>query len=198
MVRVNDRGPFAHGRIIDLSMAAADQLGMIGAGTARVRVEYLPAETNQYLADRGLELPEQWYAAQTAEPDATAVQEVAVRDLPTPVQELWDPAQQPRGGAQDDVISPPFRLSVAPSAQAAEAASGRYRILAGSFGDVANAEAQADLLNGIAMCAVKPATVNGRRMFRVLLGPVGEVDAARRLLEQAKASGVSDARILVE
>ncbi len=38
-VRINDRGPFAHGRIIDLSRAAADKLDMIGAGTARVRVE---------------------------------------------------------------------------------------------------------------------------------------------------------------
>lgn len=39
IVRVNDRGPFADGRIIDLSYAAATRLGMIGDGTARVLVE---------------------------------------------------------------------------------------------------------------------------------------------------------------
>ncbi len=38
-VRVNDRGPFAKNRIIDLSKAAADKIGMIDQGTARVRVE---------------------------------------------------------------------------------------------------------------------------------------------------------------
>jgi rare lipoprotein A len=38
-VRVNDRGPFAKGRIIDLSRAAAHEIGMIEPGTARVRVE---------------------------------------------------------------------------------------------------------------------------------------------------------------
>jgi len=38
VVRINDRGPFIGGRIIDLSKAAADSLGMIDAGTARVRV----------------------------------------------------------------------------------------------------------------------------------------------------------------
>ena len=38
-VRVNDRGPFVGGRIIDVSLAAARQLGMLRAGTARVRVE---------------------------------------------------------------------------------------------------------------------------------------------------------------
>ena len=38
-VRLNDRGPFAKGRIIDLSRAAADEIDLIGPGTARVRLE---------------------------------------------------------------------------------------------------------------------------------------------------------------
>jgi rare lipoprotein A len=40
-VRVNDRGPFADGRIIDLSREAADQLGFLQKGTAKVRVRYI-------------------------------------------------------------------------------------------------------------------------------------------------------------
>jgi rare lipoprotein A len=40
-VRLNDRGPFVAGRIIDLSRAAAAQLGFVNQGTARVRVRYL-------------------------------------------------------------------------------------------------------------------------------------------------------------
>lgn len=40
IVRINDRGPFKHGRIIDLSRRAADALGMVRQGTARVRVQY--------------------------------------------------------------------------------------------------------------------------------------------------------------
>jgi rare lipoprotein A (peptidoglycan hydrolase) len=44
-VRVNDRGPFVAGRIIDLSHAAAEKLGIYGKGTAKVRVKYIgPAE----------------------------------------------------------------------------------------------------------------------------------------------------------
>lgn len=38
-VRVNDRGPFVPGRLIDLSAAAADSLGFIHRGTTKVRVE---------------------------------------------------------------------------------------------------------------------------------------------------------------
>lgn len=37
-VRINDRGPFVRGRIIDLSKAAAREIGMLGPGTARVRI----------------------------------------------------------------------------------------------------------------------------------------------------------------
>ncbi len=44
-VRINDRGPFVDGRIIDVSRAAARALRMIGPGTARVRVEILEAPT---------------------------------------------------------------------------------------------------------------------------------------------------------
>lgn len=41
VVRINDRGPYAHGRIIDLSRAAAERLEMIRSGTARVTLEHL-------------------------------------------------------------------------------------------------------------------------------------------------------------
>ena len=41
VVRLNDRGPFARGRIIDLSRAAAESLDMVRAGTARVEVQSL-------------------------------------------------------------------------------------------------------------------------------------------------------------
>jgi rare lipoprotein A len=41
VVRINDRGPFIKGRLIDLSYGAAAAIGMIGPGTARVRLEVL-------------------------------------------------------------------------------------------------------------------------------------------------------------
>lgn len=43
-VRINDRGPFVRGRIIDLSRAAAERIGMIGPGTARVEVTIVQAK----------------------------------------------------------------------------------------------------------------------------------------------------------
>jgi peptidoglycan lytic transglycosylase len=45
-VLINDRGPFAKGRVIDLSYAAAHEIGMIGPGTANVRIEVVARPEN--------------------------------------------------------------------------------------------------------------------------------------------------------
>ncbi|MGE0651139.1 MAG: septal ring lytic transglycosylase RlpA family protein [Alphaproteobacteria bacterium] len=52
-VRVNDRGPFAHGRIIDLSRQGAQLLGFHRKGTAKVRVEIMAQESRQIAARWG-------------------------------------------------------------------------------------------------------------------------------------------------
>ncbi|OAG78641.1 Rare lipoprotein A precursor [Acetobacter malorum] len=44
VVTVNDRGPYSHNRIIDLSQAAAARIGMLGAGVAHVKIEAAPIE----------------------------------------------------------------------------------------------------------------------------------------------------------
>ncbi len=46
VVLVNDRGPFAHDRIIDLSYAAAKKLGVVGPGTAKVEIVALDSAKN--------------------------------------------------------------------------------------------------------------------------------------------------------
>ncbi len=51
IVMVNDRGPFAKERILDVSERAAEILGFKNSGSTKVRVEYLPAQTKRLLAD---------------------------------------------------------------------------------------------------------------------------------------------------
>ena len=58
-VRINDRGPFVEGRIIDLSRAAASKLNMVGAGVAKVEVRIIenPSElegNEDHIAETGL------------------------------------------------------------------------------------------------------------------------------------------------
>jgi rare lipoprotein A (peptidoglycan hydrolase) len=47
VVRINDRGPFIAGRIIDISRGAAEQLQMISAGVARVTVEVIQSSRSK-------------------------------------------------------------------------------------------------------------------------------------------------------
>lgn len=81
VVRVNDRGPFVEGRMIDLSLSAASQLGFAVAGEARVRVRYLGP-------------------APVVTPARTGIQEAALSAVPVPevqptpgVYELAQPRQ---------------------------------------------------------------------------------------------------------
>lgn len=70
IVRINDRGPFIDGRVVDLSFAAAEELGFDKKGTARVRIEALgPAEkvnaTEQARLAQALASPPKYLKPQT-------------------------------------------------------------------------------------------------------------------------------------
>ena len=65
IVRVNDRGPFHVGRIIDLSYAAATKLDYIGYGTAQVEVEAIDLDTYQHPKRDMSAKPQANYSTQT-------------------------------------------------------------------------------------------------------------------------------------
>ncbi|MBA2124754.1 septal ring lytic transglycosylase RlpA family protein [Hyphomicrobium methylovorum] len=68
LVRVNDRGPYVNDRIIDMSHAAASQLGYVNKGRARVRVQYAgraplngdDRREREYLFAQQRQQPQQW------------------------------------------------------------------------------------------------------------------------------------------
>jgi rare lipoprotein A len=53
VVRINDRGPFIRGRVLDVSKAAAKNIGMISSGTAQVCYQVVDA-ADQKVAGKGL------------------------------------------------------------------------------------------------------------------------------------------------
>lgn len=79
VVRINDRGPFVDGRIIDLSRGAADSLGLLGAGTGEVRVRYLGPAPRLGGGSR-LQQARAEPAQRTATPDAFWIQAGAFSD----------------------------------------------------------------------------------------------------------------------
>jgi rare lipoprotein A len=120
IVRINDRGPFHPGRIIDLSYAAAYKLGFVRQGSALVDVDLLTPEDIASLD-----------AARSNE--AARVQPVAA---PEPPGSTALPAQVPPASAPSPVaaVSLPGTQAAAPSAQ------GAVYVQVGAFSVRANAE----------------------------------------------------------
>jgi peptidoglycan lytic transglycosylase len=77
-VRVNDRGPYKKGRVLDLSRAAAERLGMVDEGTARVRISVLrwPRSTD---TDLGLRAYSQYVVQVAAYPEPDKAEDVLER-----------------------------------------------------------------------------------------------------------------------
>ena len=50
VVRVNDRGPYAKGRVLDVSLGAAKKLGMLKTGTAKISIQILHVGNNKYVS----------------------------------------------------------------------------------------------------------------------------------------------------
>src|ERR1700742_2690843 len=96
IVRVNDRGPYARGRIIDLSRHAAELLDVVQSGTAKVRVTYLgradlengqppPPETPPEIASALPAAPTPKMSSPTLNPRRNAPVAPPVQQFPLPV-----------------------------------------------------------------------------------------------------------------
>lgn len=179
IVRVNDRGPFAHGRLIDLSRGAARVLGFEDDGEARVHVRYLGPAPRRVNAD-GSMAPASPPSPVNAAP-VEDVQEEGPRSLlpPSSTDDETDLAGAP-DGAPVYAAAPSYSMPAAPV--------GGYFVQVGAFSDLANAHRVRD-----AVGAAGPVVVDVRRsasgveLFRVRVGPwntSAEADAARRAVAQ--------------
>jgi rare lipoprotein A len=97
MVKINDRGPFVDGRIIDLSRAAAEQIDMLGTGIARVSLEIMAFATDKDMfaiqvgayslernAEKARSLLDSAGFVVTVETTALNISRVLVRGIPGP------------------------------------------------------------------------------------------------------------------
>jgi len=136
IVRVNDRGPFHDGRIIDLSYAAAHKIGYASKGTARVLVEAIsvPAAGAPATATPQPYQPQPYQPASSDSGDNYYIQVGAFRDLATAQalqQQLINVTSAPVGihSAPENGTSGVHRVRVGPfsSEQAAQQAQNQLR-----------------------------------------------------------------------
>ncbi|MFZ5791935.1 MAG: septal ring lytic transglycosylase RlpA family protein [Pseudomonadota bacterium] len=206
-LRINDRGPFVNGRIIDVSRRAAQLLGFHDNGTARVRVKVLAEESMTLAAalTGGSGVP----ADQPQPPAPSAAPTMAVTSQPlggttaaTP-----PPSAAPSGATATTASSAGSASSLQLAAAGAQPDGRVYQstikptsifIQAGAFTQRQNAERLRAELARLGAATMTPITVGNQQFYRVRLGPIVSVPEADRLLDQLVRSGHPEARIIVD
>ena len=195
VVRINDRGPFVGDRVIDMSRRGAQLLGFEGQGTARVRVQVLTQESKAIAQRAKAGKPQLSPADSPIKSQSVATQPVAQKDLPIKVAQI--PVTQ----------APIAPIAQAPIAQApvvqvpvvqAPILTTQVYVQAGAFSNKDNAERVRLHLSTIGEITVTQYPVNGRDLFRVRVGPVGDAASAERLLTQVVRAGYTNARTVTE
>ena len=178
VLRVNDRGPFVNGRIIDVSRRAAQLLGFVRQGTARVRVSAIQSKSERYVGRR----PE------TSEEERREI--AAVPIVPVRGQRLAPPA-----GVSVAPATPQQRPSIVSREAVKET---RMYVQAGAFVQQANAQVLASRLASLGSAQITTSTVKGQRFYRVRIGPLESVEEADVALARVIGGGHSGARIVVD
>ena len=201
-LRLNDRGPFKPGRIIDVSKRAAELLGFDRKGMATVRVQYLPEESLAAMRATGA-TEEQLAMARNGTAGGIGGSIVSASDAPRPVAARPLPAPvplEPVVAAAEPAVAPLRASAPMQVAAPVSAPVGGKNIFiqAGAFSQQDNAARLVSRLETIALASISPTEVNGRPLYRVRLGPAASLDQADTLLSQVVSAGYPDARIVVD
>lgn len=201
VLRINDRGPFAHGRIIDVSRRGAQLLDFERNGTAKVQVDILPDESRQLkvAAINGSEQQLQVAAspreavvskplpASGASAGTAPVQQPTARQTPVQTAPLEAAPARP---SNTPVLSNEVEvLPVSPT--------GIY-VQAGAFSRLENALRMRDRVYAMGPTQISRFAVSGSEIYRVRIGPLDTVDVADVTLSQVQNAGVPEARLIVE
>ena len=192
VVRVNDRGPYARGRIIDLSKRAAELLDVVETGTARVRVTYLgradlngkpPSETPPEIANALPAAPTGKVSIEALNivPGATVAPERKMDRMPTaPIPPQLFAENQPTGQVTRVPVPPATHLY----------------IQLGAFSKAENARALLARVGGD--LRISTLQRNGQTLYRVRSAPLASVADADAALSRVTGAGANDAHIVVD
>ena len=225
VLRVNDRGPFAHERILDVSKRGAELLGFKDKGVAKIRLEVL-ADASKEVASmarnkqstKGMEIAynnSSNYVAQPAEQFQSELKYTAnepvqlVQDTPVmkPVETYTDStasnARIATVQAQDlnaivqNAVQPNATLSAAEITQQVAGGKQMY-VQAGAFSQEANAHNYSSTLASLGPSYVSMTSVQNQPFFRVRLGPFNSAQEVQGVLNSLSDDGNQNAVLIIE
>lgn len=179
VVRVSDRGPFRHQRILDLAEAAARPLGIVSAGAASVIAQVVPATTPLGPSTA----PTNLLAIQAADPSPAAA--FATYNLPSAAD-----------SAAVTAVTPPAATPVPASTIPDTRPASRFLVQAGTFADTLNAQAMRARLQALdpaLTVELQDELVENRAVKRVLISQLDTwlaAEAVRRRLHNWGIAGL--------
>ncbi len=199
IVRVNDRGPFAKGRIIDVSERAAKLLGFYDTGTAKVRVTYvaradLPNGTPQpFGAGTPPSVVQAVPAAPTQKVDTGAWTSFRA---PRSRRRLWLLRRRPLPAPPPVAAADPGALPSGQVVKVPVPAVTHLYVQVGAFSITRTPPGWQPSLGG----GLKISTIqrNGQTLYRVRLGPFDKTGDADAALAKVSSLGSNDAHIVVD
>ena len=206
ILRVNDRGPFAHGRVLDVSKRGAEVLGFKKAGTARIKLEVLEQES-RYAAKQaklgrstaGLEVAlnkGQGLPIDDAQQDVFVAQKSAIKAEPAkPI---------PTTNVDSEILvtdSPTVPVSLSEGeAFVKQVAPVQTQIFvqAGSFSSYGNAARLKTSLARLGQSEISETIINGQKFYRVRIGPLNTVAKADNVIATLAGKGNNNAIIVLQ
>lgn len=173
VLRVNDRGPYAKNRIIDISKRGAQLLGFQTQGTAKVRVEVMADESKQLKAAL---LGETHSSSSEIIKSSSSVNKKAPIQPKKPLELIGAEHANPRA------------IRAYPK--------GSWFVQAGAYSKEVAAQNLSKQLDKVGETNIYYVTVNGQKFYRVRVGPFGHKKEAEVALAKVKHIGVYNAKVV--
>ena len=171
-VRINDRGPFARNRIIDLSKKAAEELGFIKNGVAKVRVEILEDESRKYVSTD----QKNNYVAEAAE-----VTEISKKNLlSSPERKEKVVKKKTEENLENSILTNKELL-----------------IQVGAFTDHRNAKTLSEKLSEF-KAFINRVFINNKYLYRVRIGPINNLDLANDMKRKLFELGYTSSHLVMK
>ena len=171
-IRVNDRGPFAGNRIIDLSKKAAQELGFVNSGVAKVRVEIMENESRIYASKNSKK-------NSVRKANKAKVEKVQRKVIPSE-EDQQNSYRVSKNSTEDNLIlkDKPVIIQV------------------GAFGDHRNAKSLTEKLSEF-KAYIERKFIDNKYLYRVRIGPLSNLDLAKSIKSKLFELGHTSSHLVV-
>ena len=179
-VRINDRGPFAGNRIIDLSKKAAEELGFVNSGTARVKVEILEDESRKHAIENSDKKVTKVESAKVQK-----IKKVNIKDTSVSSNLInnWEEIEVKKTNKEVLSVNPIFK-------------NNPLAIQVGAFTDHRNAKTLTEKLSEF-KAYIERIFVNNQYLYRVRIGPINDIGVAENIKDKLFKLGYTTSHLIV-